>query len=266
MRELERQKTPDTPSSSSDLIGRLAVVGAGRVGSSLAAAAAAAGVDVELAGREGAAEATRGAKAVLLCVPDAEIEAAVDAAAPAEPMLIGHTSGARGLEALGAAAARGAGTFCLHPLQTFPRPDTDPAGAPCAISGSSEDALAFARGLAERLGMRPFELDDELRAAYHAAAAIASNFLVTLEEAAVELLGRAGIEDGRELLAPLVLRTASNWAANGNEALTGPIARGDEATVERHLDALAELDPELLDSYRALAELTRRLAKTEVPA
>ncbi len=80
--------------------------------------------------------------------------------------------------------------------------------------------------------MRPFEVPEEKRAAYHAAAAMASNLLVALEESAAEVLARIGIEDPRELLAPLVLRTAANWAERGPDALTGPIARGDRATVQ----------------------------------
>jgi predicted short-subunit dehydrogenase-like oxidoreductase (DUF2520 family) len=116
--------------------------------------------------------------------------------------------------------------------------------------------------------MHPFELSEDQRAAYHAAASIASNFLVALEESAAELLRRTGIEDGRELLAPLVQRSAANWAAWGSAALTGPIARGDEETVERHLEAIEEQMPELLDLYRALSERTRALAGSsdEVPA
>ena len=108
--------------------------------------------------------------------------------------------------------------------------------------------------------MSPFEVAEERRAAYHAAAAIASNFLVALEESAAELLDSCGVDDARELLAPLVLRTAANWAEHGPEALTGPIARGDEATVARHLAALAEADPDLLDLYRTLAERTAAVA------
>jgi predicted short-subunit dehydrogenase-like oxidoreductase (DUF2520 family) len=111
--------------------------------------------------------------------------------------------------------------------------------------------------------MRPFEVPEERRAAYHAAASIASNLLVALEESSAELLDRIGIEDGRELLAPLVLRTAANWAERGSEALTGPIARGDSATVERHLAALRESAPELLPLYEALAERAAALAKTK---
>ena len=108
--------------------------------------------------------------------------------------------------------------------------------------------------------MRPFEVAEEDRAAYHAAASIASNFLVALQESAAELLGAAGAADARELLSPLVLRTAANWSERGADALTGPIARGDEATVERHREALRERAPELLALYEALAERTRTIA------
>ena len=99
--------------------------------------------------------------------------------------------------------------------------------------------------------MRPFEIEDEGRAAYHAAASIASNFLVTLEAAAERVAAGAGLEadEARALLAPLVRATVENWAEHGPErALTGPIARGDEATVARQRDAVAESAPELLPS------------------
>jgi len=108
--------------------------------------------------------------------------------------------------------------------------------------------------------MRPFEVPEDSRAAYHAAAAIASNLLVALEESAAELLDRAGVDDARELLAPLVLRTAANWAERGPAALTGPIARGDHLTVEGHLAAIRETAPELLPIYETLAERAHELA------
>ena len=108
--------------------------------------------------------------------------------------------------------------------------------------------------------MVPFDVPEDSRAAYHAAAAIASNFLVTLESSAEELLAAAGVENGRELLTPLVLRSAENWARRGSGALTGPIARGDEATVARHLEAIAQSAPALEPMYLALAERTREMA------
>ncbi|MFN2612066.1 MAG: Rossmann-like and DUF2520 domain-containing protein [Solirubrobacterales bacterium] len=269
MRELERDTPPNSEAASQPLsaLSCLTIVGAGRLGRSLAAAADAAGLEVRLAGREEARQASAGAELVLLCVPDTEIETACEAAAGAEPRprLIGHTSGAATLNFLTAAIAVGADTFSLHPLQTFPDSETNPQGAPCAIAGSTPAATAAARELAERLGMRPFRVPESGRAGYHAAASMASNFLVALEESAAELLHKAGVgEDARELLAPLVLCTAANWSERGGEALTGPIARGDEATVDRHRAAIAELAPELEKMYEAMVDRTRALADSAV--
>jgi predicted short-subunit dehydrogenase-like oxidoreductase (DUF2520 family) len=264
MRELERDPTTENAEARAEppALPRLAIVGAGRVGRSLAGAARRAGLSATLAGREDALEACRDADAALLCVPDGAIAEAAAAATEAIPPLelVGHTSGATRLDALAPALDAGASVFSLHPLQTIPDGDADFTGCPCAISGSDAAAVRFARELADRLGMRPFEIADEHRAAYHAAASIASNFLVALQESAAELLGATGAEDARELLSPLVLRTAANWSERGAEALTGPIARGDEATVERHLEALRERAPELVDLYEALAERTREIA------
>jgi predicted short-subunit dehydrogenase-like oxidoreductase (DUF2520 family) len=258
MRELERDFLP-TPLSAAP--GPLVVVGDGRVGGSLARAAELVGIDVRLARRD---EPIDGAGAVLLCVPDEAIAEACAHIAEAGPRLVGHVSGASSLDALAAAREQGASTFSLHPLQTFADGETAVAGTPAAIAGSDEAATSYARSLAEALGMRPFEVPEESRAAYHAAAAMASNLLVALEESAAELVERLGIEDARELLAPLVLRTAANWAERGPAALTGPIARGDHATVERHREALAETAPELLPLYKALAARAEAVARESV--
>jgi predicted short-subunit dehydrogenase-like oxidoreductase (DUF2520 family) len=230
------------------------------MGSAIVRAAAAHGLDISAAGRYEIAEVVPRADVALLCVPDAEIAAAAVAVVTANPRLafIGHTSGATGLEALGAAGE--AVPFSLHPLQTVPDGKADLLGAPAAVDGATAEARELARALAEGLGLRPFEVPADVRAAYHAAASMASNFLIALEESAAALLADAGIEDGRELLAPLVLRTAANWAEGGPEALTGPIARGDEETVRRHLEAIAATSPELEPLYRALAERTRVVA------
>jgi pantoate--beta-alanine ligase len=268
MRELERKDTMDPEIADAVELPSLAVIGAGRVGRSIARAARDAGLDVTLSGRRDALAAAEETEIALLCVPDSAIVDACATVSAAVPPLryIGHTSGATGLDALQAAARRGARTFSIHPLQTVHDGTATLTGAPCAVSGSDGDARRIATALATRLGMRPFGLDEEHRATYHAAASIASNYLVALEELAAELLERTGADDARELLAPLVLRTAANWAEHGRDALTGPIARGDEETVERHLDAIAEVAPELLDTYRALAERTRALAAGREPA
>ena len=110
------------------------------------------------------------------------------------------------------------------------------------------------------LGMRPFELAERDRAAYHAAASIASNFLVTLEAAAERLAVEAGAD--REVLVELVRATVENWARLGpHEALTGPVARGDEATVAAQRAAVAERAPDLLAMFDALVDATRVLAR-----
>jgi predicted short-subunit dehydrogenase-like oxidoreductase (DUF2520 family) len=261
MRELERDDLP-SPLSATPLI----VVGRGRVGGSLARAAEAAGIEVRVAGRDEIVAACKGAGAVLLCVPDAAI-AAVAAEVPEGPAFVGHVSGAGTLNLMAEAAATGARTFSVHPLQTFANDETAVAGIPAAIAGSDRDGLLFARELAEALGMRPFEVAEEDRSAYHAAAAIASNLLVALEESAAELLTKLGTDEARELLAPLVLRTAANWVELGPDALTGPIARDDRTTVDGHRAALRERAPELLPLYDILAERARAVAarSEEVP-
>jgi predicted short-subunit dehydrogenase-like oxidoreductase (DUF2520 family) len=241
----------------------IAVVGPGRVGRSLARAAINGGLEASLAGRRDAVAVCERSEVALLCVPDDEIEAACETIAVAVPplRLVGHVSGATPLTALASARRRGAEAFCLHPLQTVPDGATSLSGAACAVSGSTHEARETAAALARHIGMRPFALDDESRAAYHAAASMASNFLVTLEWAA-ERVG--GVD--RELLAPLVRATVDNWAAHGPErALTGPIARGDDETVERQRDAVARRAPEHLPLFDALAGATRALA-AGVPA
>ncbi|MGI8462008.1 MAG: DUF2520 domain-containing protein [Solirubrobacterales bacterium] len=261
----EEQPNQDTQPSFDDGSFCLAIVGRGRAGGAIDRAARQAGLDARTTGREDIAAISADAAAALLCVPDAEIEAACEAIAVERiPPFVGHVSGATGLDALRAAGDRGAETFSLHPLQTIPDASSEIAGAPCAVTGASPRSLEFARSLALRLGLRPFTLDDDARAAYHAAACIASNFLVVLEESAAKLLEQSGVEDARELLTPLVLRTAANWSEHGADALTGPIARGDEATVARHLDQLSEQAPELIPVYEALAERARALAVREL--
>ena len=237
---------------------RVGVVGAGRLGTALVAALREAGLRVD--GPAGRGELPRDCDAIVLCVPDGEIPAAAAAMAGAAP-LIGHTSGATPLSALGATAA-----FGLHPLQTFTEESSGLsafAGAGCAIAGSTAEALAFAAALAEALGMTPFEIDDEGRAAYHAAASVASNFVVTLHAAAERIAAGAGLEadEARRLLVPLLRRTVDNLAELGpRDALTGPVARGDDATVEAQRRAVAETAPELLDLFDELVNHTRALA------
>lgn len=260
MRELERR--PSAPSVRTPGTRRVAIVGAGRLGTAMAAGLRRSGVAVD--GPLGRDEPLpdRLPDVILLCVPDAAIATAARAI-PGGPVL-GHCSGATGLEAFGDRPA-----FSLHPLMTVPAgapPDVlAGAGAGAAIDATTPSALALADELARVLGMRPVRVAPEDRAAYHAAASIAANFLVTLEAAAERLAATAGLE--RTQLLPLVRATVESWAALGPErALTGPVARGDEATVVAQREAVAQRAPELLELFDALADATRRLAGREAVA
>ena len=213
------------------------VIGArGRVGSAMSARLAARGL----------IRTDRTPDVVLLCVPDraiAEVAAGIDPGP-----WVGHVSGGTPLEALAPHERR----FSLHPLQTFTheRGPEQLDGAWAAVTGETESARAVATALAEVLGLRPFVLDDDRRALYHAGAAIASNYLVTLRRVAGELLAASGAP--AEALDPLMRRVIENGFA-----LTGPIERGDWETVERHRAAIAEHAPDVLEAYDVLARLTR---------
>jgi predicted short-subunit dehydrogenase-like oxidoreductase (DUF2520 family) len=254
MRELERDPSPAP---------RLAVIGSGRLGTALAASLRSAGYEVQ--GPLGRGADAAGADVALLCVPDRAIASA--AGSVAAGVVVGHCSGAAPLSELGTREG-----FLLHPLMTVTSAAASAAGkgalfsgAGAAIAGSSPRAFELARQLAWALEMTPVEIADEDRAAYHAAASLASNFLVTLEGVAERLAAEVGVD--RELLAPLVRATVENWVALGaRRALTGPIARGDEATVVRQREAICDRAPELLWLFDALADATRTLAAAPEPA
>jgi predicted short-subunit dehydrogenase-like oxidoreductase (DUF2520 family) len=256
MRELERIADHPHPLLRRNATA-VAVVGAGRMGHAIASALTEAGYEVgEPAGRD---EVPGGCDAILLCVPDSEIAAAAATVAGAAEF-VGHTSGATPLSALEPAGAQ---AFGLHPLQTVSRGSARFDGCGCATAGSTPEALELADRMARDLGMLPFEVQDDQRAAYHAAASIASNFLVTLQAEAEALADAAGIEgfDARQMLAPLVRTTVENWAALGpKRALTGPVARGDHATVAAQRAAIAAHRPQLEPLFDHLVERTEALA------
>jgi predicted short-subunit dehydrogenase-like oxidoreductase (DUF2520 family) len=229
----------------------LAIVGRGRMGTALASALSAAGVEVR--GPLGRGETGAGAAIVLLCVPDREIAAA--AAAIEHGPLVGHVSASAPLDLL-APHER----FSLHPLLSVVGAGASFHGAYCAIDGSTPAAIDAARALAGRLGMQVKLVPAAQRALYHAAASAASNFLITVEGMAERLAKLVGLE--RAALVPLVRATVENWARQGaRAALTGPIARGDLVTAARQRDAVAEAAPDLLPIWDALASETRELAR-----
>ena len=238
-----------------DITSRIAIVGPGRLGTALGAALRDAGMTVD--GPHGRGFDGAGSDVVLLCVPDAQIAAAAALLTPG--VLVGHCSGATGLDVLA-----GHEGFGLHPLMTVPERGAAFTGAGCAIAGTTDRALGLARGLAEALGMTPFTVADADRATYHAAAAVASNLLVALEADAERLAAQAGVP--REALIPLVRASVENWARDGSRAaLTGPIARGDEATVAAQRAAIAGRAPELLPLFDVLGDRARVLADRDAP-
>jgi len=226
------------------VISSVRVIGAGRAGSALAGRLRATGLAVT-AGREPLADADL----ILLAVPDAAI-AEVARAVPLGPWM-GHVSGATSVTALAPHQLR----FSLHPLQTLTT-DRGPEqldGAWAALTFETDEAGQVAHWLAEQLGLHAFVLADADKPLYHAGAAMASNFLVTLYRVAARLLVESGAPP--EALVPLMRRVIENGFQ-----LTGPIARGDWATVDAHLAAIQARTPEVEPVYRALAEATRAVA------
>lgn len=257
--------------------GAIGLIGAGRLGSALASALTGAGYEVSriasrspdraeevAAGLEGARaaaleEVLRECELVVLAVPDAAIQRLAESLAWRAGQSAVHCSGALGLEVLASAARAGALTGCLHPLQSFPAGAGGErfGGVSCGVEGAPPLAGWLAR-IVRDIGARPFSLEGVDRALYHAAAVLVSNDAVALMAAASEVWTAAGlpVDEARVALAPLLLGAARNIEElDLHLALTGPVARGDVATVERHLralDALAER-PELAALYRALA-------------
>ena len=213
------------------------LIGRGRVGSALAARLDERGVALREDG-----------ELALLCVPDTAIRAVAQGLSLGHGW-IGHVSGATPLSALDPHERR----FSLHPLHTFTlsRGPEQLDGAWAAVTAETEEARALGFELAELLGLRPFELADDKRPLYHAGAAVASNYLVTLHRVASELFAAAGAPP--EALGPLMRRTIEN----GFE-LTGPIERGDWETVEAHREAIRGVRPDLEPLYDVLAEATAR--------
>jgi predicted short-subunit dehydrogenase-like oxidoreductase (DUF2520 family) len=264
----------------------IAVVGAGRVGTALAVLLSKAGH--RLVGVSGG-DASRSraetylpavpflppdraaseADAVIIGVPDDAIaRACADLAAGGalhEGQGVCHLSGAAPLLALGPARAAGAHVFSMHPVQTFPDVEAGIErlpGSHVAVTAWEEDAYRMGEGLAQDAGGRPFRLNEEHKALYHAAAVFSSNSLVTIEAIAERLFREAGVEDPLAVMAPLIRGTVDSLIELGPAAaLTGPVIRGDAGTVRRNLEALASHAREAVPAYVALARASLDLAE-----
>jgi predicted short-subunit dehydrogenase-like oxidoreductase (DUF2520 family) len=261
------------------------VVSAGRVGSVLGAALARAGHQVvavsavSAASRDRAERLLPGAEVrapddvvaesdlVLLAVPDDELRPLVaglaETGAWRPGQLVAHTSGALGIGALDPAAARGVLPLALHPVMTFVGRPEDIDRLDGALFGvTADDELRpVAESLVLEMGGEPVWVPETARGLYHAALSIGSNHLVTIVADALGLLGDAGVETPSRLLAPLVSASLDNALRLGDGALTGPVSRGDVATVVTHLRTLAERAPQVLPAYRAMALRTAERAR-----
>ena len=259
---------------------RVGVVGAGRVGSVLGAALALAGHDVVATSAVSAASRARAAELlpgvpvlpvdevvrrsslVLLTVPDdalADLVAglAVTGAFP-RGALVAHTSGRHGLDVLAPATAAGALPLALHPVLPFSGTGVDLQRLHGTAFGvTAPDPLRpAAEVLVVEMGGEPVWLTEAQRPLWHAALAHGANHLTTLVSSSADLLRAAGVEQPGLVLAPLLGAALDGSLRAGDAALTGPVARGDAGTVRAHLDVLAQVAPEVLPSYVAMARLT----------
>jgi predicted short-subunit dehydrogenase-like oxidoreductase (DUF2520 family) len=259
---------------------RVGVIGAGRVGTTLAAALARAGHRVVAVSAVSDASVQRAARMlpqvpveqpqavvaaadlVLLTVPDDALPGLVEGLAKTQAQVAGrllaHASGRHGTAVLDPATRLGALPLALHPVMTFTgRPDDiDRLPGTCFGVTAPEALRPVAEGLVIEMGGEPVFIDEQSRGLYHAALASAANPLVTLVVQAAELLGQAGVPDPSRMLRPLLTAALDNALRFGDAGLTGPVARADAETVASHLDALGAASPEALRAYIALARLT----------
>lgn len=267
-----------------DRLGRraVAVIGPGRVGTTLAAGLTRAGHRVVavaggsddararfVAAIAGArphgtpAEAARAADLVLVTTPDDAVEEVVTAIAVADAVgdgdLVVHVAGAHGLAPLRRATLAGAGVAACHPAQTVPAPlgGPDPdalVGAAWAVTADPADR-GWAHELVVQLGGEPHDVADGDRGLYHAALAVGSNAVAAATAVARQLLLGARVEDPAAFLRPLVAASTANVLRDGASAITGPVARGDVGTVVAHLTVLDRDLPHLADDYRRLTRV-----------
>jgi predicted short-subunit dehydrogenase-like oxidoreductase (DUF2520 family) len=262
----------------------IGLVSAGRAGTPIAASWARAGHRIAAVSAVSAASRRRAAdllpdsavldpaavassaELLLLAVPDDVLPGLASGLAAAQVVRPGtfvvHISGAHGIEVLAPLTAAGCVPLALHPAMTFTGTalDLDRLDA-CPWAVTSPPALRpVAESLVVEAGGEPEWVPEAQRARYHAALSHAANHMVTLVAQAQDELGRAGVQAPRRFMAPLLSATLDNALRSGDAALTGPVARGDAATVAAHLAALADSDPATSAAYAAMATATARRA------
>jgi len=259
---------------------RIGVVGAGRVGAPLGAALVRAGH--RISGVSAISEASKqraalllpdapiltadavvnGAELVLLTIPDDVLPGFVEGAAKAglfrPGQIVIHTAGHFGVGVLDPATACGALPLAIHPIMTFTGTAMDIERMQGAIFGvtAPKSIMPIAEALVLEIGGEPAVIAEGDRSAYHAALAWSANFLNVLVAEGMDQLRAIGIEEPSRALAPLLSAVLDNVLRSGDQALTGPIARGDAQTVAEHLRIMNEQSPQVRDAYEVLARLT----------
>lgn len=264
---------------------RIGVIGAGRVGAVLAAALREAGHEIASVSGESDAskqrihdllpgvrrakptDVARSAELLLLTVPDdmlANVVNQLTASGVIRPgQYVAHTSGRHGLAPLAPARALGAHVLALHPAMTFTGTEVDlPRLAGCAfgVTADEPDAVAMAEVLVSDLRGKAVWIPEDKRVLYHAGLAHGANHLVTLVSEAMELLRASGVTEPAATLRPLLAAAVENALTMGDDALTGPIVRGDVETVRTHLAEIAASTPSIMPTYVALARATANRA------
>ncbi|MGY5883717.1 Rossmann-like and DUF2520 domain-containing protein [Modestobacter lacusdianchii] len=263
---------------------RVGVVGAGRVGAVLGAALAAAGHDVVAASGLSSDSQRRAARLlpgvplrpadevvatsdlVVLAVPDDTLPGLVTGLAETgawrRGQLLFHTSGAHGLAVLEPAERAGVLSLALHPVMTFtggPEDRDRLVAAPFGVTSRPEHR-AVAETLVLEMGGEPVWVAEADRGLWHAALVTGANHLVTLVAEAADLLRTAGVDDPARVLTPLLTAALEGGLRRGDQALTGPVSRGDVGTVAAHLQTLTERAPSSVDAYVAMARRTTERA------
>ncbi|MCP4116664.1 MAG: DUF2520 domain-containing protein [Desulfobacteraceae bacterium] len=268
----------------------ISIIGCGRVGTALAVFLARAGFPLagvasrslasarntaRLAGAgqvfDTPTDAAKNGNVLFITTPDAAIEGVfadlVAQKALQSGSVVFHCSGALSSGILVKEGTAGIATGSIHPLQSFAPCEAGQAspfkGINISVEGD-DSAVELGTRMVEALGGVSFTIPTRAKTLYHAAAVVASNYLVTLERFAIDLLREAELSEARayEILSPLILGTLSNIGNRGTvAALTGPVARGDREIVERHMADIEKVRPEYSELYRLLGQYTLKIAR-----
>ena len=205
---------------------------------------------------------------LFIAVPDDEIPSVTSRLQKFETLspgtIIAHTSGVLSSDILSPLKNKGIHIGSFHPCCSFSADFSGGLnGVYIALEGE-DNACSRLSVVAQALGGIPFAVHKDKKALYHAGCTMASNYLISLMGIVRDILRELSPEPGFELVLPLIKGTLKNIEnSNPEDALTGPIVRGDVATIRKHLEALKQMDQDLLDLYIAMGKATMRLLQNQ---